>query len=53
MIKDTISMKGNDWVFTQHQKVDNIPTEKDFKEAVGEYLAWKVSSILKGERFDE
>lgn len=53
VIKDTISMKGNDWVFTQHQKVDNIPTEKDFKEAVGEYLAWKVSSILKGERFDE
>lgn len=53
VIKDTISLKGDDWTFTQHQKVDNVPTEKDFQDAVGEYFAWKVGSVLRGEKFEK
>ena len=49
VIKDTISLNGDDWSFNQHKKVDTTPTESDFKKTVSDYLAWKVSSILKGE----
>ena len=49
VIKDTITLKGNDWTFNQHKKIDTIPTEEDFKKTVSAYLAWKVSSILKGQ----
>ena len=46
-IEDTISLDGNDWCFSQHKKIDTMPTEADFKKVVQEYLAWKVSSIIK------
>lgn len=49
-IEDTISLDGNDWTFSQHQKIDITPTEDDFKKTVSEFLAWKVSNILKGEK---
>lgn len=49
VIKDTISLNGDDWTFNQHKKVDTIPTKEDFKKAVTDYLSWKVSSILKGQ----
>ena len=49
VIKDTISLAGNDWTFNQHRKIDITPTEEDFKKTVADYLAWKVSAILKGE----
>ena len=49
LIKDTISLNGNDWTFNQHKKIDNTPTEEDFKKTVADYLAWKVSAILRGE----
>ena len=26
------NMDGNDWLFTQHQKIDTIPTEDDFSD---------------------
>lgn len=48
IIKDTISLNGNDWTFAQHKKIDIIPTNEDFKKTVADYLAWKVSAILKG-----
>lgn len=48
VIKDTISLEGNDWTFNQHKKIDTTPTEEDFKKTVADYLAWKVSNILKG-----
>ena len=48
VIKDTITLNGNDWTFNQHKIIDTIPTEDDFKKAVADYLAWKVSTILKG-----
>ena len=49
IIRDTISLDGNDWTFNQHKKIDTTPTEDDFKKTVADYLAWKVSAILKGE----
>lgn len=49
IIKDTITLEGNDWTFNQHKKIDTTPTEEDFKKTVSDYLAWKVSAILKGQ----
>ena len=30
VIKDTITLNGDDWLFTQHQKIDTTPSEEDF-----------------------
>lgn len=49
VIRDTISLNGDDWTFTQHRKIDTTPTEADFKKTVADYLAWKVGAILRGE----
>lgn len=49
VIRDTIALEGNDWTFNQHKKIDTTPTEEDFKKTVADYLAWKVSGILRGE----
>lgn len=49
VIKDTITLNGNDWTFNQHKKIDTTPTEEDFKKTVADYLAWKASAILKGQ----
>lgn len=49
LIKDSITLNGNDWTFNQHKKIDTTPTEEDFKKTVADYLAWKVSAILKGQ----
>ena len=48
VIRDTISLEGDDWTFQQHKKIDTTPTEEDFKKVVSDYLAWKVGEILKG-----
>ena len=48
VIKDTITLNGNDWLFNQHQKIDTTPTGEDFKKTVADYLAWKVSNLMKG-----
>jgi hypothetical protein len=49
-IEDTITLNGNDWTFSQHKKIDTIPTEADFMKVVSEYLAWEVGQVLRGER---
>lgn len=49
VIKDTITLEGNDWLFTQHQVIDTVPTEEDFKKTVADYLSWKVSQLMKGQ----
>jgi hypothetical protein len=49
VIEDTISLAGNDWTYSQHKKIDTIPTEADFMKVVSEYLAWEVGQVLKGE----
>lgn len=47
VIKDTISLEGNDWTFAQHKKIDITPKLEDFKTTVKDYLAWKVSQIIQ------
>lgn len=47
IIKDTITLNGDDWSFNQHQKIDTTPTEEDFKATVANYLSWKVSQLMK------
>lgn len=49
IIKDTISLNGNDWTFQNHRKIDTTPTEADFRKTVSDYLSFRVSQILKGE----
>lgn len=49
VIKDTVTLEGNDWTFSQHKKIDTKPTEADFRKTVADYLSWKVSTILKEE----
>lgn len=48
LIKDCITLKGDDWLFTQHQVIDTTPTEDDFRKTVANYLSWKVSQLMKG-----
>ena len=48
IIKDTISLNGDDWLFVQHQTLDTISTEDDFKAVVGDYLGWKIGSLMNG-----
>ena len=46
-IEDTISLKGNDWTYSQHKVIDTTPKLEDFKKTVADYLAWKVATLLK------
>lgn len=48
-IEDTITLNGDDWTFSQHRKIDTIPTEADFRKVVKDYLSWKVSNVIKQE----
>ena len=48
-IEAPISLNGDDWTFGQHRTVDLKPSEKLFKDVVSEYVAFKVSQVLKGE----
>ena len=48
VIKDTISLEGNDWLYIQHQKLDTTPTEEDFKKTVANYLSFRVKNLLEG-----
>lgn len=52
VIKDSISLSGTDWQFSDHKVIDTMPTLEDFKKTVADYLAFKTSSILKGEIYD-
>ena len=51
-IEDKISLDGNDWTWGQHRRVSLKPNEKTFKDVVSEYLAFKVSQVLKGDSND-
>ena len=51
--EDTISLDGNEWTYKQHQKIETIPTEDDFRDVVKEYLSWKVSMIMKEDMSNE
>lgn len=47
LIKDTISLNGNDWTFSKHKKINPIPKTEDFKLVISEYLAYKISQYLQ------
>ncbi|MFC3848512.1 N-6 DNA methylase, partial [Helicobacter baculiformis] len=47
-IEDTINLKGKDWTYAQHQKIDTMPQMGNFKGSVAEFLAYEVSLVLKG-----
>ncbi|MCT7722883.1 MAG: restriction endonuclease subunit M, partial [Lactobacillus crispatus] len=49
VIKDTITLEGNDWTYNQHLKIDTTPAEEDFKRTVADYLSWKVSQVIGGQ----
>ena len=48
-VEDYITLKGNDWTYSQHRKIDTKPTHDDFAKVVKDYLAWRVSEIFKHE----
>lgn len=48
-IEDYITLDGNDWTYGQHRKIQAIPTEEDFRKVVKDYLAWRVSEVIKQE----
>lgn len=49
IIKDTISLNGDDWTFNQHKRINIAPSEQDFKRTVIEYLTWSMGEVLKSE----
>lgn len=53
LIKDRISLDGNDWTFNQHMTLDKIPTAENFKEMVSEHLVWQVGQVLRGINFEK
>lgn len=48
VIKDTITLNGDDWLFTNHKIVDTTPTEEDFRKTVSAYLSFRVKQLLEG-----
>jgi len=52
LIRDTITLNGNDWTFSQHKRIDTRPTLEDFKKTVRDYLAWEVSNLLRQNKGD-
>lgn len=46
VVKDTITLSGDDWCFSQHKALDTRPTEEDFMRTVAEYLSWKVGRLM-------
>lgn len=53
VIKDTISLSGDDWTYSQHQKIDTNPTDEDFERVMSDYLTWKLTDALKGNDYNE
>lgn len=50
--EDYITLNGDDWTYEQHVKLDTRPKMEDFQSVVKDYLAWRVSQVLK-ERDEE
>lgn len=46
-IEDHITLDGNDWTYSQHIRIDTTPGVGDFNAVVKDYLAWRVSHILR------
>ena len=46
VVKEPISLNGDDWNFTSHKKIDKKLSEKDFRKTVADFLSWKISNII-------
>ena len=55
-MEDVIALSGEkygeDWNFDQHIKISSIPSIRDFKKTVANYLSWEVSQLLKNKEED-
>lgn len=52
LIKDTITLEGNDWNYNQHRVIDIVPTEEDFMKTIGDFLTFEISRLLEGEDYE-
>lgn len=48
-VEDHISLNGDDWTYDKHRKINTTPTHEDFANTVKDYLAWRVSEVIKQE----
>lgn len=48
LIRDNITLNGDDWMFAKHRELDLQPTEEDFRTTVADYLSWRVSQAIGG-----
>lgn len=53
VIRDSITLNGDDWTYAQHKVIDVKPTIDDFKNSVKEYLTWKVSQVIQQENINK
>ena len=48
-IEDYITLKGDDWTYGQHEKIDLIPTKENFRKVVKDYLSLRILEIIRNE----
>lgn len=51
IIKDCISLEGNDWNFNAHQTLNTIPDKECFMRTVANYLSFQVDQLLKNKTY--
>lgn len=49
VVRDTVTLNGDDWCMSSHVHVDTTAKLEDYKKTVSEYLSWRVSELMKGE----
>ena len=48
VIKDVITLNGDDWCMDAHKKLDIDATDEDLKDTIADYLSYKVNEKMKG-----
>lgn len=49
VIKDTITLNGDDWCIESHRKLDVDASETDLKNKIADYLTHKINKIMQKE----
>lgn len=49
VIKDTITLNGDDWCIDSHRKLDVNASEADLKNKISDYLTYKTNKIMQKE----
>ena len=47
VIKDTITLNGDDWTFEQHQQAKLLPSDESLKTTIANYMSWKIAEIME------